>query len=93
MRACKALGGSSKVRGAWWTRPPPQGAAKGAKRPAAFSPERRLNCAGPRIAPWKPSSRNIEGLRFNTAIAAIYDLANKFGAAVQSQKFAERLRS
>jgi leucyl-tRNA synthetase len=33
--------------------------------------------------------RNIEGLRFNTAVAAIYDFANKFGAALASQKSAK----
>jgi leucyl-tRNA synthetase len=33
-------------------------------------------------------SRNVQNLRFNTAVAAIYDLANKFGAALQGQKSA-----
>ena len=33
--------------------------------------------------------RNIEGLRFNTAIATLYDLANKLGSALQSQKSAK----
>jgi leucyl-tRNA synthetase len=64
------------------------GAKKGAKRPKEFSPaamelrratHRALDAVG----------RNIEGLRFNTAIAAVYDLANKFGAALASQKSAK----
>ena len=64
------------------------GAAKGAKRPTAFSPEAdELRRAAHRAL--EAVSRNIEGLRFNTAIAAIYDLANKFGSALQGQKSAK----
>ncbi len=65
-----------------------QGAAKGARRPATFSPEAdELRRAAHRAL--ESVGRSIEGLRFNTAIAAIYDLANKFGAALQSQKSAK----
>jgi leucyl-tRNA synthetase len=64
------------------------GAKQGVKPPKEFSPaamelrraaHRALDAVG----------RNIEGLRFNTAIAAVYDLANKFGAALASQKSAK----
>jgi leucyl-tRNA synthetase len=64
------------------------GAKKGAKMPAELS----LAAQELRRATHKALDgvgRNIEGLRFNTAIAAIYDLANKLGAALQSRKSAK----
>jgi leucyl-tRNA synthetase len=65
-----------------------QGAVKGAKRPAEFSPvAMELRRASHRAL--DAVSRNIEALRFNTAVAAIYDFANKFGAALQGQKTAK----
>ncbi len=63
---------------------------KGAKRPAEFSPaaeelrratHKALDAIG----------RNIEGLRFNTAVATLHDLANKLEAALQGQKTAKDL--
>jgi len=65
-----------------------QGAPHGAKRPATFSPAADdLRRAAHRAL--DAVSRNIEGLRFNTAIAAIYEFANKLGAALQGQKTAK----
>ena len=65
-----------------------QGAKQGAKRPKAFSPAAEdLRRAAHRAL--DAVSRNIEGLRFNTAIAAIYEFANKLGAALQGQKSAK----
>ncbi len=65
-----------------------EGAKIGTKRPTAFSPAaEELRRAAHRAL--DAVSRNIEGLRFNTAIASIYDLANKFGAALQGQKSAK----
>jgi leucyl-tRNA synthetase len=65
-----------------------QGSKKGAKRPAALSPAaEELRRAAHRAL--DAVGRNIEGLRFNTAVAAIYDFANKFSAALASQKSAK----
>jgi leucyl-tRNA synthetase len=65
-----------------------QGAKQGTKRPKAFSPAAdELRRATHRAL--DAVSRNIEGLRFNTAIAAIYDLANKLGTALAGQKSAK----
>ncbi|WP_088348422.1 MULTISPECIES: leucine--tRNA ligase [Rhodomicrobium] len=64
-----------------------QGAPLGAKRPEKFGPAAdELRRAAHRAL--DAVSRNIQNLRFNTAVAAIYDLANKFGAALQGQKSA-----
>jgi leucyl-tRNA synthetase len=64
------------------------GAKKGAKKPAEFTPAaQELRRATHKAL--DGVGRNIEGLRFNTAIATIYDLANKLGAALQSQKSAK----
>jgi leucyl-tRNA synthetase len=61
---------------------------KGAKRPILFSPEaEELRRATHKAL--DTVGRNIEGLRFNTAIATLYDLANKLGSALQSQKMAK----
>jgi leucyl-tRNA synthetase len=63
-------------------------AKKGAKQPAAFSPAAlELRRATHRMT--DAVSQNIENLRFNTAIAAIYAFANKFEAALQGQKSAK----
>jgi leucyl-tRNA synthetase len=63
------------------------GAKKGAKRPKELSPAAvELRRAAHRAL--DSVGRNIEGLRFNTAVAAIYDLANKFGPALSSRKSA-----
>jgi leucyl-tRNA synthetase len=65
-----------------------QGAKHGAKRPKEFGPASQdLRRAAHRAL--DAVSRNIEGLRFNTAIAAIYEFANKLGAALQGQKSAK----
>jgi leucyl-tRNA synthetase len=65
-----------------------QGAKKGTKAPASFSPAaEELRRAAHRAL--DAVGRNIEGLRFNTAVAAIYDLANKFGTALAGQKSAK----
>jgi leucyl-tRNA synthetase len=64
-----------------------QGAKQGAEPPKTFSPAaEELRRAAHRAL--DAVGRNIEALRFNTAVAAIYDLANKFGAALASQKAA-----
>ncbi len=64
------------------------GAKHGAKRPAPLSPAAdELRRATHRAL--DAVSRNIEGLRFNTAIAGIYELANKLGAALAGQKSAK----
>jgi leucyl-tRNA synthetase len=64
------------------------GAKYGAKRPKAFGPAaQELRRAAHRAL--DAVSRNIEGLRFNTAIATIYEFANKLGAALQGQKSAK----
>ena len=64
------------------------GAKKGTKMPAELSPAaQELRRATHKAL--DGVGRNIEGLRFNTAIAAIYDLANKLGAALQSRKSAK----
>jgi leucyl-tRNA synthetase len=64
------------------------GARKGAKRPKEFTPaaeelrratHKALDAVG----------KHIEGLRFNTAVAALYDLANKLATAMQGQKKAK----
>jgi leucyl-tRNA synthetase len=61
---------------------------KGAKRPTLFSTEaEELRRATHKAL--DTVGRNIEGLRFNTAIATLYDLANKLGSALQSQKTAK----
>ncbi|MEJ2125649.1 MAG: leucine--tRNA ligase, partial [Alphaproteobacteria bacterium] len=63
-------------------------AKKGAKQPDAFSPAaEELRRATHRMA--DAVSKNIENLRFNTAVAAIYGFANKFEAALQGQKTAK----
>jgi leucyl-tRNA synthetase len=63
-------------------------AKKGAKQPAKFSPAAEdLRRATHRMA--NSVSQNIENLRFNTAIAAIYAFANKFETALQGQKSAK----
>jgi leucyl-tRNA synthetase len=63
------------------------GAPLGTKRPEKFSPAaEELRRAAHRAL--DAVSRNVQNLRFNTAVAAIYDLANKFGAALQGQKSA-----
>jgi leucyl-tRNA synthetase len=65
-----------------------QGTKHGAERPAAFSPAADdLRRAAHRAL--DAVSRNIEGLRFNTAIATIYELANKMATALQGQKSAK----
>jgi leucyl-tRNA synthetase len=65
-----------------------QGAAKGAKRPKIFSPAaEELHRASHKAL--DAVGKHIEGLRFNTAIATLYDLANKLGAALQGQKSAK----
>ena len=65
-----------------------QGARPGAPRPETFSaPAEELRRAAHRAL--DAVSRNIEGLRFNTAIAQLYEFANKFAAALQSQKTAK----
>jgi leucyl-tRNA synthetase len=65
-----------------------RGAKQGAKRPKEFSDaaselrratHKALDAVG----------RNIEALRFNTAIATLYDLGNKLGSALASQKTAK----
>jgi leucyl-tRNA synthetase len=62
-----------------------KGAKKGAKRPEKFSEAAtELRRAVHKGLHWV--SHNIETLRFNTAIATIYDLANKLGSALQGQK-------
>jgi leucyl-tRNA synthetase len=64
-----------------------QGAKKGAKPPKELSPAaQELRRAAHRAV--DAVARNIEGLRFNTAVAAIYDFANKFHTALQGQKSA-----
>ena len=65
-----------------------KGAKRGAKRPAAFSETAtELRRAFHKGLHWV--GHNIETLRFNTAIATIYDLANKLGSALQGQKNAK----
>jgi leucyl-tRNA synthetase len=65
-----------------------QGAKKGAKRPKQFSPAaEELRRAAHKAL--DAVGKHIEGLRFNTAIATLYDLANKIGAALQGQKSAK----
>ena len=65
-----------------------QAAKKGAKRPASFSPAaEELRRASHKAL--DAVGKHIEGLRFNTAVANIYDLANKLGTALQSQKSAK----
>ena len=64
------------------------GAKKGAKPPKELSPAaQELRRAAHRAV--DAVARNIEGLRFNTAVAAIYDFANKFGSALSGQKTAK----
>ncbi len=64
------------------------GAERGAERPAEFSQAaRELRRATHRAL--DAFSRHIEGLRFNTAVATLYDLANKIAGALQGQKFAK----
>ena len=64
------------------------GAKKGARRPGEFSPAAlELRRAMHKGLHWV--SHNIDTLRFNTAIATIYELANKLGSALQSQKNAK----
>jgi leucyl-tRNA synthetase len=65
-----------------------QGARQGAKAPAGITPA-ALELRRAAHKALDAVSRNIEGLRFNTAIAAIYDFANKLGAALQQQKSAK----
>jgi leucyl-tRNA synthetase len=65
-----------------------KGVEKGAKRPAEFSETAiELRRAVHKGLHW--ISHNIETLRFNTAIATIYDLANKLSSALQGQKNAK----
>ncbi len=65
-----------------------QAAKKGAKPPNEFSPAAmELRRAAHRAL--DSVGRNIENLRFNTAVAAIYDFANKFGSALAGQKSAK----
>ncbi len=65
-----------------------QAAKKGAKRPAALSSEaEELRRASHKALDLV--GRHIEGLRFNTAVATIYDLANKLGTALAGQKTAK----
>jgi leucyl-tRNA synthetase len=64
-----------------------QGAKRGTRQPKELSPAaQELRRAAHRAV--DGVARNIEGLRFNTAVAAIYDFANKFHTALQSQKSA-----
>jgi leucyl-tRNA synthetase len=63
-------------------------AKKGTKKPASFSPAATdLRRATHKALQWV--GHNIETLRFNTAIATIYELTNKLGNVAQSQKNAK----
>ncbi len=63
-------------------------AKKSAKRPAQFSEAAMdLRRAAHRLV--NGVTHNLETLRFNTAIAAIYGFANKFESALQGQKSAK----
>jgi leucyl-tRNA synthetase len=65
-----------------------RGAKKGTKRPKEFS-DAAMDLRRAAHKALDAVSRNIEALRFNTAIATLYDLGNKLAAGLQGQKTAK----
>jgi len=65
-----------------------QGAKKGAKQPKEFSAAAQALRRATHKAV-DSVGKNIEALRFNTAVATMYELTNKLGAALQEQKKAK----
>ena len=77
--ASRAPAASCSASGGWWTTAPTVGQG-GAKKPERFGPEAEaLRRAAHKTL--NGVSQNIEGLRFNVAVAQIYEFANKLQTA------------